>query len=90
MSYKVVVRRLSKKSEFVLDDFGCSGVLYIPILSITSSAFPTKTSKYENYRTIVFWICLDIQPSTHAQLDLVANQSGGILMYFDGHNNSRI
>ena len=49
-----------------------------------ATVFPTKTSKYANYRIIVFLIWRHIRPSTHAQLNSVAGQNAGILTYFDG------
>ena len=56
---------------------------WLAIFRTTLTAFPTKTSKYANYRIIVFSNLHHIRPSTHAPLNSVANQNGGILTYFD-------
>ena len=57
---------------------------WLAIFRASCSAFPTKTSKYGNYRIIVFSNWRHIRPSTHAPLNSVANQTGGNLKHFEG------
>ena len=50
---------------------------YFPCLS------PKKQVNIRIYRIAVFWIWRHIRPSTHAPLNSVVNQNGGVLTYFD-------
>ena len=50
---------------------------YFPSLS------PQKQVNMRIYKITVFWIWRHIRPSTHAPLNSVVNQNGGVLTYFD-------
>jgi len=57
------------------------------LASIFSNYFPSlspqKQVNMRIYRITVFWIWRHIRPSTHAPLNSVVNQNGGVSTYFD-------